>query len=1261
MKPRDFSFDSVFGAEATQTDVFAPLRGMVEGTLAGYNASILAYGPSGAGKTHSIMGNYMEESSLNDPSAWGILQRSLAALFAAAEARAGWSTILKLTFVELHCSKFRDLLAQPDASGSLPAVNLRDAPSRGVFLTGSETLGLQVHSLSEALAAVQTGLAHRKVGITDLNEHSSRSHAIMIVDVVGTRAAVDGEGTVTRKAKLFIGDLAGSERLASGGGHDPKLLAETQSINLSLTALTDVLSALSSKSQDGWLVPYRNSKLTHILRDALGGGSRTVLLAHVHSEPTQFRSTLLSLQYACRAKQMDGMPVAQLAFGENGGAVPARKLEEARCQLDATNMELSSARELHASSQQQVSTLRAELAAAREAASAREAQLQTQMQEATAAAAAARGMDESLMVPLSALPPSSPLVMEAGVMTSPIATPHSPVVVTGPVDDEGDLQLTSHPSTPQLATASLQTSPSLLESLVATQVHPRVAAALLAEKSTLEAQLADKYDEVTAVRVQAAEAAARNTEQAHWAEYAKDLRQQLTEAEGATAEAVDEGVAAARSQWEDVELPAAVTAAADAAAAAADSEVMQEYKAKLGLWKSKAKEAVAAAKSKIAAARAQAKAGQGAAEAAAAEVQRLQQELAKATDPLAAPTPSKKVTAAKGKEAMQLRAAVTRLRAERARRKELECALAEAEALAASHASAVAAREEEVAAITGEVTAQMAAAIDERDRAVVLAQHDAAVARCEVTQWRLKAHRMHTQAIGAVGQSFVQADAIEQLQAQLQEAHASKDALANFAVALVRDLQDALHELEDSKATAAAAQSAAAQAESKRLAAERTAADSAAARHTAAAVAAAERDAQWKGVSETLKAMQGAGMAVGATAGRVSAHSRGSHFSSLPPMSDSDGIGFAYTHESSDEEAAPPATQRRRAQDRRERSKKQGKPRAVSREQKAAAAAKGRRRASGGATSDSSFQPGAASEGAASPMSDINAFSGESPEALAVMSRIARRSLAWAAEGRRSLDGGASLPVAVAEHPCASSDSSETKASPSTSAASTASPVAKPHAKRSTAAKKPKPKAAKPKASTKAAPTAEAEPLQTVEESVYHPAQDSPVTKSAAATKPRAASKSKPARSSSAPKRGKGGKTPISQEADQAPASAKASRKAGKRPRALAAADENARYPSPGHKGAATQAPVATTARDEFDVPSTESGALFSAEELNALSGAGAAGGSKKRRLLGKGQGAALTKEPVRAAASGFKMGMGAFGRSGGFAIPQLKGRTAAR
>ena len=1247
MKPRDFTFDSVFGAEATQTDVFAPLRSMVEATLAGYNASILAYGPSGAGKTHSIMGNHMDASSMHDPAAWGILQRSLAALFAAAEAREEWTTSLKLTFVELHCSKFRDLLAQPDASGALPAVTLRDAPSRGVFLTGSESLGQPVASLSDALAAVQAGLAHRKVGVTDLNEHSSRSHALLIVDVASTRQAEDGAGAVTRKAKLFIGDLAGSERLASGGGHDPQLLAETQSINLSLTALTDVLSALSSKSQDGWLVPYRNSKLTHILRDALGGGARTVLLAHAHSEPSQYRSTLLSLQYACRAKQMDGMPVAQLAFGGDGAAVPARKLEEARCQLDATSMELASAREMQAAAQEQVLSLREQLQEARSAAAAREAQLQERVAEAEADAAATTSadsalpsLDMSVAVHAAMLPPSPPLVMEAGVMTSPVwtppASPAAAAAMVGVTDEEGDVQLDTAPSTPTGIAASLQTSPSLLESLVATQVHPRVAAALLEEKSTLEAQLADKYDEVTAARVQAAETAARNTEQAHWAEYARDLRQQLTDAEGTTAEAVDEGVAAARQQWESVELPAAVAAAAEAAASAADSEVMQEYKGKLDLWKTKAKEAVAAAKSKIAAARAQAKAGRGAAEAAAAEVQRLQTQLAQATDPLAAPTPSKKVTAAKGKSAVQLRAAVTRLRAERARRKELEAALGEAEALAASHAAAVAAREEEVATITGEVTQQMQAALQTRDMAVVQALDAAAAARCEATQWRLKAHRMHTQAIGAVGQSLVQADVIDQLRGQLAEAHAAKDALANFAVALVRDLQDALHEVEDYKAAAATAQTAAQRSEAQRIEAERSAADSAAARQTAAAVAAAERDAQWKGVSETLKAMQGAGLSVGGTGvGRVSAHSRGSNFSSLPPMSDSDGIGFAYTNDSSDEEAAPAPTQRRR-----QRSNKPGKLRAVSREQKAAAAAKARRVSGGGATSDSSFHPGGASDaGGASPASDINAFSGESPEALAVMSRVARRSLAWAAEGRRSLDGGTALPVTAAAKTQAVG-AAAASGSPSTSAArSDGSPASM--AARRTAKGGPRTTARESSSDgkTKAARSVSANAV------AAPPVKAVPAA--AAATRGSGAA----GRRHSAPKTTK----KAHQDAKPAVLPAKAVRKAAKRPRVLAPANENAAVEAPSGKAAAVHA------KDEFDVPSTESAALFSAEELQALGSKGISAGSKKRRLLGKGPGTALLKEPVRAAASGFAMGMGAFGRSGGFAIPQLKGSTAAR
>ena len=1184
MVPRDFTFDSVFDPSADQAAVFAPLRGMVQSVLAGYNATVLAFGPSGAGKTHTIMGSAAGHAagecspvtqSGMATTQWGVLQRALAALFAEAEQRPG--TQLKLTFVELYNNKFKDLLADPATPSN---VLLRDTPSKGVFLTGSATLDVPVATVDEALAAIQRGNANRAEGVTDLNSHSSRSHALVQVTVSSPAPpTASPPGTLkatprpTRVGKLIIADLAGSERLAGAAATmDAKQMAETQAINLSLTALTDVLTALATKSKDSWLVPYRNSKLTHFLRGAVGGAARTVLLAHAAAAPAQYRPTLLSLQYASRCCGINAAPVARLDFAAEG-TVPARELETAKCALDATQMDLAASRDMAAEAQANVARLEAELAALRQ-----------DRQERDAALLAAAASPQ--------VPDAGPAGVEAG--TSPIPlTPQSALAPSG---------------------VALQTSPALLEAAVTAALQPALAEALLQEKATLEASLADKFDAVEQERVAAAAQAAREAEHAQWAAQAAQLRAELTSR--VPAAEVEASLQAARSKWEDEDLPAAVEAAVAAAVEVVEGEVVAEYRSKLDEWKTKAKEAVAAAKVKISAARAEAKAATGGAAAAQAEVAKLTAQLKGLSDPLAAPTPRKGAgSKAKGKAGVQLRAAVTRLRAERSRRKELEAALAGARASATAAESRVTAQEEELAEVTTQLTQAMTAALDQRDRELALLRADVAEAQCEAMTWRLAAHKAQGAAVAAAGARIVTEGQLEAVQAELSQVASSRDALANFTVALVRDLQDALVELETAKDKAAAAEAAAVQAETAKAIALRTAESRAAEQHTAAAVAAAERDAQWKGMSQALQAMGGA-------AARQASRPRGSSgASSFDPSlyaagSDTDGSGmpFPFTEEDS---TAPRRARKRKPAPKRSRAQ-------------AAAAKAAAARSRPGTASDSSYHPGASPAGESPAPAVLDAFADESPSTLAVMSRVARRSIAWAAEGRRSLDG-ASLPQDSATGSTASASTTQPSAEKLLAELREAEAAAKAEARKKEAAAKKaaaaakkeeaaarKKEAAAAKRREAAAAKAEAKRLK-----------DEAKKKEVAAKKKEAADEAEEVESSAA---GRG-------------------QKRGRGAKALQPVPTNAETAAKGSK-------------DTFAPPSsTESGGggLFSAADLDGM---GSKAQSKKRRLLGKGAESSLaTAEPSHAktVSTDFRMGMGAFGRSGGFALPRLKAGKAAR
>jgi len=289
------------------------VRPLVESVLAGYNATVLAYGSTGSGKTHTILGcpgvdpaldaddprAIQAAASLQQPAAAGagafrqqgttttttmnaavaaalpgagsgVLQRTLQTIFARASERHDMRFRVELSYVELYNNSFRDLLAEPGAAAAASAavsgggvdlgqvgkgakISVRESRSQGVYLEGSPTLRQRVDTAEEALGLVRRGNASRATGCTNLNEHSSRSHAIIALDVVGERieaagAAGSGAGTAAsgqqsgggprRHGRLFVVDLAGSERLSmSGALEDDRLLGEAQAINLSLTVL----------------------------------------------------------------------------------------------------------------------------------------------------------------------------------------------------------------------------------------------------------------------------------------------------------------------------------------------------------------------------------------------------------------------------------------------------------------------------------------------------------------------------------------------------------------------------------------------------------------------------------------------------------------------------------------------------------------------------------------------------------------------------------------------------------------------------------------------------------------------------------------------------------------------------------------------------------------------------------------------------------------------------------------------------------------
>lgn len=372
--PRQFTFDHVLDGAAGQKDAHTLVDPLLDSVMEGRNATVFAYGSTGAGKTHTILGTRQDR---------GVLHRSLRSLFDRIEARGDGPYTVYMTYVELYNNTFKDLLATPStAPGHLVAsIGIRENRS-GNFLSGSPTLRTRVESYGHAVELVERGMRQRATSRTDLNDRSSRSHVILTLDVHAGRgkSAADvirqagrpptqphghtvggpptprgrpatAPRTPSRRAsctprtpssaahggrvsKLHIVDLAGAERV-SMSGVDGSALREAQAINLSLSALADVLSALSSSQTDH--IPYRNSKLTHLLRDSLGGNARTLMLVHARPTAPHYQQTLTSLVFAARAKTIKNAhsvnEVMAAAREQENQAQRARELQALRDQL----------------------------------------------------------------------------------------------------------------------------------------------------------------------------------------------------------------------------------------------------------------------------------------------------------------------------------------------------------------------------------------------------------------------------------------------------------------------------------------------------------------------------------------------------------------------------------------------------------------------------------------------------------------------------------------------------------------------------------------------------------------------------------------------------------------------------------------------------------------------------------------------------------------------------------------------------------------
>uniref|UniRef100_A0A8D1ECP2 Kinesin-like protein n=1 Tax=Sus scrofa TaxID=9823 RepID=A0A8D1ECP2_PIG len=286
-KDLTFVFDRVFGEAATQQDVFQhTTHGILDSFLQGYNCSVFAYGATGAGKTHTMLG------SEGDP---GIMYLTTMELYRRLEARREEKRFeVLISYQEVYNEQIHDLL---EPKGPLA---IREDPDKGVVVQG-----LSFHqptSAEQLLGMLTRGNRNRTQHPTDANATSSRSHAIFQI-FVKQHDQVPGLTQALRVAKMSLIDLAGSERASSTHAKGERL-REGANINRSLLALINVLNALADAKGRKSHVPYRDSKLTRLLKDSIGGNCRTVMIAAISPSSLAYEDTYNTLKYADRAKEI---------------------------------------------------------------------------------------------------------------------------------------------------------------------------------------------------------------------------------------------------------------------------------------------------------------------------------------------------------------------------------------------------------------------------------------------------------------------------------------------------------------------------------------------------------------------------------------------------------------------------------------------------------------------------------------------------------------------------------------------------------------------------------------------------------------------------------------------------------------------------------------------------------------------------------------------------------------------------------------------
>lgn len=288
----EFMFDKVFTPSSSQGDVFGEISQLIQSALDGYNVCIFAYGQTGSGKTFTMEGNH------GDHEAKGMIPRALEQVFRTSQdlREKGWQYTIEASFLEIYNETIRDLLGSGDSNTKHEIKIVNPSNTGGACeVTVTNVKTVTVTSETQVYSLLEKATQNRAVAATQCNERSSRSHSVFRLKLVGENQ-LTGEKC---QGTLNLIDLAGSERLSQSCSTGERL-RETKNINKSLSNLGNVIMALANKEQH---IPYRNSKLTFLLQNSLGGNSKSLMFVNISPKEESLQETLCSLRFATKVNQ----------------------------------------------------------------------------------------------------------------------------------------------------------------------------------------------------------------------------------------------------------------------------------------------------------------------------------------------------------------------------------------------------------------------------------------------------------------------------------------------------------------------------------------------------------------------------------------------------------------------------------------------------------------------------------------------------------------------------------------------------------------------------------------------------------------------------------------------------------------------------------------------------------------------------------------------------------------------------------------------